>query len=162
MITLLTNSAPSGAICQPMKMKDNSKLIDHYMDKTYWVIDLLPNKVPANGCGQYFKIEDYFLGAKFQDLCVKFANILLKFNCYHDFEVCRCDLDLWDSNPDPEDLVCWVKDGEPLCVVLKDADAMISINGDDTHMTLYNPNDELLELSRTLATSEGLFVWEPK
>ena len=142
-------------------MKEKSKLIDYYIDKPYWVIDILPKQVPADGCGQFFRIEEYFLDSRRQALCHRFANILLKLNCYHDFEVCRCDLDLWDSNPDPEDLVYWVIDGEPLCVVLNGVDSMISINGDDTHMTLYNPCEEILELIRAIASSEGLFLWQP-
>ena len=29
-------------------------------------------------------------------------------------------------------------------------------------MTLYNPDEELLELVRQCAQAEGLFVWSPK
>lgn len=32
---------------------------------------------------------------------------------------------------------------------------------DDTHMTIFHPNEKLLALIRALAASEGLFVWEP-
>ena len=33
---------------------------------------------------------------------------------------------------------------------------------DETHLTLYNADDELLELARLLAQAEGLFVWKPE
>ena len=32
----------------------------------------------------------------------------------------------------------------------------------DIHMTVYAPSDDLLELIRTLAGAEGLFVWKVK
>ena len=32
----------------------------------------------------------------------------------------------------------------------------------DTYMTLYTPDKKLLELVRTLASGEGLFVWKEK
>ena len=40
--------------------------------------------------------------------------------------------------------------------------AMILSEPDDTHMTLFNPDEELLGLIRDLASSEGLFVWKPQ
>ncbi len=62
--------------------------IDDYLNKPYWVIDLLPEQVPTNSRGQYFKIEQYFLQASQMDiLCRKFAHILMKLNCYDDMEV---------------------------------------------------------------------------
>jgi len=39
---------------------------------------------------------------------------------------------------------------------------MILSEPDDTHMTLFNPDENLLEMVRSLATAEGLFVWEGK
>ena len=30
----------------------------------------------------------------------------------------------------------------------------------DTDMTVYNPKEEVLQMLRTLAASEGLFVWQ--
>lgn len=39
---------------------------------------------------------------------------------------------------------------------------MISVDGDDLYMTLYNPNEDLLEFIRTLASSEGLYMWKPE
>jgi hypothetical protein len=32
---------------------------------------------------------------------------------------------------------------------------------DDTHMTVFNPDEQLFELIRTISTAEGLFVWKP-
>ena len=32
---------------------------------------------------------------------------------------------------------------------------------DDTHMTVFNPDDDLLALLREISISEGLYVWKP-
>ena len=39
--------------------------------------------------------------------------------------------------------------------------AMILSEPDDTHMTVFNPDEELLKLLKMLASSEGLFLWKP-
>ena len=38
------------------------------------------------------------------------------------------------------------------------ADVLITVSGDDTYMTVYNPTEEVLELIGSLAGSEGLFI----
>ena len=40
-------------------------------------------------------------------------------------------------------------------------DSMILSEPDDTHMTVFNPDEETLKLIRTLAAGEGLYVWQP-
>ena len=51
--------------------------IDELIEKTYWIMDILPQQVPANGGGQYFKVEQYYL-KRITDLCHKYVQILLK------------------------------------------------------------------------------------
>ena len=38
---------------------------------------------------------------------------------------------------------------------------MILSEPDDTHMTVFNADEKLLELIRVIASGEGLFVWSP-
>ena len=38
---------------------------------------------------------------------------------------------------------------------------MILSEPDDTHMTVFNPDPELLALIKELAAGEGLYVWQP-
>ena len=40
-------------------------------------------------------------------------------------------------------------------------EAMILSEPDDTHMTVFNADEKLLELIRVIASGEGLFVWSP-
>ena len=38
---------------------------------------------------------------------------------------------------------------------------MILSEPDDTHLTVFNPDSQLLEMIRQIAPGEGLFVWKP-
>ena len=143
-------------------MNNKSNLIEYYLAKPYWVIDFLPKQVPPHNSGQFFKIEKFFMEHEYDNLLRKFVNILLKLNCYYDIDVCRCTIDELVSNPTPKDLTEWMTKRESLRIILKDSDAMIALNRDDTHMTLFNPDNELKDLIQAIATSEGLFIWKPQ
>ena len=71
--------------------------IEEYLNKPYWVIDILPKQVPA--------------------------------------------------------------DKQMFYIFLKSSDVLITVSGDDTYMTIYNPTEEVLELIGSLACSEGLYIW---
>ena len=137
--------------------------IEEYLNKPYWVIDILPKQVPADSRGQYFRIEKYFLEHPHIDIIYrKFTNILLKLNCYNDINVSH-DGDEWITNPAPHELEAALlgsmADKQMFYIILKSADVLITVSGDDTYMTVYNPTEEVLELIGSLAGSEGLFLW---
>ena len=139
--------------------------IEEYLNKPYWVIDILPKQVPADSRGQYFKIEEYYLEhPQIDDIYRKFTNILLKLNCYNDINVSH-DGDEWMTNPAPHELetalLGSMADKQLFYIILKSADVLITVSGDDTYMTVYNPTEEVLEIIGSLAGSEGLFVWQP-
>jgi hypothetical protein len=46
-------------------------------------------------------------------------------------------------------------------VYIMAGDSMILSEPDDTHLTVFNPDDRLLELLMPIAAGEGLFVWKP-
>ena len=137
--------------------------IEEYLNKPYWVIDILPKQVPADSKGQYFKIEKYFLEHPQIDIIYrKLSNILLKLNCYEDIDVSH-DGEEWMTNPAPHELEAallkCMADKQMFYIILKSADVLITVSGDDTYMTVYNPTEEVLELIGSLAGSEGLFLW---
>lgn len=71
----------------------------------------------------------------------------------------------WIQDPDPETIEKKVAEGfkerKTLLIVLKSVDTLITFNGDDHYMTVYNPNASLLDLLQALAAAEGLFLWKP-
>lgn len=139
--------------------------IEEYLKKSYWVIDILPKQVPADGRGQYFMIEKYFLEhPQIDNIYRKFTHILLKLNCYDDIDVSN-NGDDWITNPAPHELEAvllkCMADKQMLYIILKSADVLITVSGDDAYMTIYNPTEELKDLLDSLAVSEGLFMWKP-
>ena len=138
--------------------------IESLLEKPYWLIDVLPKQVPAGSAGQYFNVERYFLSL-LDEISGKFARILIRLNCYCDLQV-STDGETWILNESPEDLVRRFEESiashSPLSILVGSDEALITFSGDDHYMTLYNPDEEILELVRQCAGAEGLFVWEPK
>ena len=138
-------------------------MIEELLNKPYRIIDILPERVPEGSAGQYFAMERYWLQPPvFAEIRRRFAGILLKLNCYSDFRVCFFDPEETILNPAPELLVSLIMEGQrDLCILLPGEDALITLNHDDTWMTLYHPSETLLRRTERLASAEGLFVRLP-
>jgi hypothetical protein len=143
---------------------DKTDCIENLLSKPYWLIDVLPKQVPAGSAGQYFKAERYFL-SRLDEIGRKFARVFIRLNCYYDLQV-STDGETWILNESPEGLARRFEESaashSPLSVLIGSNDALVTFSGDDHYMTLYNPDEELLELVRQCAQAEGLFVWGPK
>ena len=132
------------------------KTIEELLQTPYWIIDILPKQVPKDSPGQYFPIEDYFLrGDTLAAIKQKHLNLILKLNCYRDVSLDEDE----ERNPPPEQIADTVF---RRYTYIRMADAMLLSEPDDTHMTLFNPDEELLDLVKALAAGEGLFVWQPQ
>ncbi len=128
--------------------------IEELLSTPYHVIDVLPARVPAGGPGQYFLIERYWRGGLgLITAKQKHLNLILKLNCYFDLS-----LDGGSANPPPEEIEKAVL-GRHVCVLFPERDALIVSEPDDLYLTLCHADGELLELVKTLAAGEGLFVW---
>ena len=125
--------------------------IEELLKKPYWIIDILPKQVPKDSPGQYFAVEEFFLKEQLAEIKKKHINVILKLNCYTDISIDD------EENPTPEQIRDIMLDRYVYIMV---GDAMILSEADDTHMTVFNPGEELLDLIRTVSYAEGLFVWE--
>ena len=143
---------------------DKADLIENLLSKPYWLIDVLPKQVPAGSAGQYFRAERYFL-SWLDEISGKFARVFIRLNCYYDLQV-STDGETWILNESPEGLARRFEKSaaahSPISVLIGSEDALITFSGDDHYMTLFNPDEKLLELVRQCAQAEGLFVWGPK
>ena len=129
--------------------------IDELLQMPYWIIDILPMQVPKDSPGQYFPVAKYFLSKKrLTEIKQMHINVILKLNCYKGISLD----DETEVNPAPDRIA-----DEMLrrYVNIRVDDSLIISEADDTHMTLFNADDELLGLIRQFAASEGLFVWKP-
>ena len=140
-------------------------LMGELLEGPYWIVDILPEQVPADSGGQYFSVERYYLQPeRIQKLRRAFAEILLRLNCYYDMAVSFDSCASWEKNPDPEafaDRLIGLSGNSFLRAVFEGRRAMIDIERDDTYMTVFDPDSVLLEKIRALAAAEGLFLWSP-
>ena len=131
------------------------KAVEELLQCPYWIIDILPSQVPAGSPGQYFSVEKYFLQRnRLEEIKQKHINLILKLNCYRDISIA----DETVINPAPEHIAAEMK---KRCLYLMTGESMILSEPDDTHLTVFNPDSQLLDLIRQLASGEGLFVWKP-
>ena len=124
---------------------------DEIMDKPYWIIDILPGRVPENSPGQYFRIEKYWMENQMAEIRQKKFSLILKLNCYMQISIDG------EINPTPEKIRNRIKETG---VSVRIGDAMIVSEKDDIYMTLFNPDKPLLAMIRKIASGEGLFVWK--
>ena len=133
-----------------------SKSIEELLETEYWVIDILPSQVPEDSPGQYFAVEKYFLqDERMAAIKQKHINIVLKLNCYRDIALDEEK----ENNPPPEHVA---EEMRKRFLYILTGDSMIQSEPDDTCLTVYNPDSELLEMLKEIASGEGLFVWKPQ
>jgi hypothetical protein len=131
------------------------KSIEELLETPYWIVDILPLQVPKDSPGQYFTVENYFLqGERLAEIKRKHINLILKLNCYRDISIDEEEL----INPPPARIA---EEMRKRYLYIMTDDAMILSEPDDTHLTVFNPDPQLLELIRELASGEGLYVWKP-
>ena len=131
------------------------KTIEELLGCPYWIIDILPAQVPEGSPGQYFAVEKYYLqGTRLAKIKEKHIDLVLKLNCYRDISL---DEEA-EVNPSPERIAEEMR-RRHLCIMT--GGSMILSEPDDTNLTVFDPDPELLELVRKLAAGEGLFVWKP-
>ena len=80
--------------------------------------------------------------------------MILKLNCYRQISIDGEP----GGNPPPEHIAEEMRNRDLYLLV---DDSVILSERDDTYMTVFNPDEKLLRLIRTLAAAEGLFVWKP-
>ena len=133
-----------------------NKSIDELLRAPYWIIDVLPMQVPKDGPGQYFAVEKYYLsGPRFSEIKKKHVNTVLKLNCYMSLSL---DEETY-INPPPERIAEAVR-GRHVNIML--GGSMLVSEPDETYMTLYGPDEEMLRLIRVISSGEGLYVWRPE
>ena len=126
--------------------------MEELLNKPYWIIDILPERVPENNPGRYFTIEEYWRRNHLPEIRQKHLSLILKLNCYMELSMDG------EINPPPERIRDRMTEQDVSILI---GDALIVSERGDTYMTVYNPDDRLLGLIRRLSAAEGLFVWQP-
>lgn len=141
-------------------------LAEELLEGPWWVVDILPEQVPAKAGGQYFAVERYYLQtARLRRLRRKYAEILLRLNCYRDMAVSFDGGESWELNPDPEGFAAHMEGfvgRESLRAIFPAERAIITMESEETHFTVYDPGAKLLSQLQRLAVAEGCFLWQPE
>lgn len=140
------------------------QMIETLLRAPYWIVDLLPEQVPLNTEGQYAAVEQYYLQEeRLRLLRRKYAELLLRLNCYYDMVVSFDGGNRWTKNPNPEAFaraLVQLPGNAALRILYLSQETMIDFDGMDTYLTIYHPSSTLLERIRLLANAVGLFVWK--
>ena len=141
---------------------DNHTQMKSLLNKSYFVIDFLPEQVPQTSQKRFFDIEQYFMSnTEIKNHALKIIRIILKLYCYFHFDIyCR----QWFGSIEVKQLTKMIyktvtsKKGD-IYILLADEDCLLHIEGGVLNLTVYNPNTHLQQLLSSLALSENLFWW---
>lgn len=129
-------------------------------EKDYAVIDFLPEQVSKEKADAYSRTEKFYLDeAQRRELYRRFAYVLIKLSSYYDFVI--CDNGKWYHDHPLAVLskkITGLTETAYVNILLPEIEALITFNGGDLYMTVYNYDETLFNRIKQLALSEGLFV----
>lgn len=132
---------------------------DSLQQKTCWVFDFMPMRVPPARGELFSLLEPQLLaGGERQRLAERLARVALRLVCYFDFEAIREASGIWQPVL-PQALFPAIRDAclgsGWVSLLLTSENALLTAS--EQVLTLYNAGKPLRELSEQLAASEGLF-----
>lgn len=139
------------------------RTIEDLLKKPYWVIDILPCRVPPDSKGQFFAIEKYYSDpVRMSGFRRKMADVLLKLNCYYGFRVAVGKEFHFTDDPLPDALAKIVAEPEnTVMILLEEERSLITLDRGDLYAAVYHPSKKQLALLKQLSVSSGLFLWKP-
>lgn len=136
------------------------QIVDRLLETPCYIIDFIPQQVPKNCGGQYFKVENYFLNHSDRyGVRDRFIRTILKAMCYYPISVYWGE---WIEQPSPEqvaeiiDTIMENHSGD-MNMVITNKDTLLQFGWDCLNISIYNPDEEMCVLFEKIATSEGMF-----
>lgn len=97
-------------------------------------------------------------------MSISFAELLLKLNCYADFQVSLNGEGSWEENPKPkklyDNILKYRKKGKFINIIIEKEDSMIQVNRDELYLTVFHPSEKIKRILSTLCVGHGLFFRE--
>ncbi len=140
------------------------ELVGSLLDEPCLILDTLPERVPGDAPGQYFAADKYFRAPeRLAGLYRRFAELMLRLNCYSSMAVSFDGGESWEREPEPESFAARVESlGGFMRAVFPEEGAMLELDSGDTWMSVWCPEGALLGRIRKLAAASGFFVWNEK
>ena len=141
-------------------MDERLEWIDRLLEKQRWLVDFLPEQVPAEAGGCFFQVEECLLGRGGRyGVADRFAGVILKLMCYYPVAVPGEER---MENPSPGAVCDRVKEimgsgRGTLNVLFPGEDALLVLAGGDLYLSVYNPDRAMQRRLRGIAASEGVF-----
>lgn len=134
--------------------------IDRLLETQCFIIDFLPNQVPEKCEGQFFKVENYLLNNyERYGIRNRVIRIILKAMCYYRVSVYW---GRWIEEPSPDqvaEIIDTIMDNHSgdVDMLFTGKDALLQFGWDCLNISIYNADEEMCELFKKIATSEGMF-----
>jgi len=135
--------------------------VDKLLDEICYVIDFLPSKVPEQFCERYIEVEEYFLQEKQrQQYAEKFARIITKLHCYHNFQI-FCEK--WYETISIAELAEMIEavvmsENRYMNILSEKENMLLQVEGATLHISIYNPPLSAVVNLSALASAEGLHL----
>lgn len=127
------------------------------------IADILPERVPRDAPGQAFAVYRYYQQPeRLSRLYRRFAEILLRLNCYEEMAASFDNCETWERDPEPEgfaDRLAGMDRGF-MRAIFPARRTMIEIDAGETRMTVNSLDAEWLDRVGALCSAEGLFFRE--
>lgn len=147
-------------------MDNKFEKIDELLEKTCYVIDVLPERVSETSKGQFFEVEYYLLNSnKHYGIKDNFVSIILKLMCYYHVSILWND---WIDRPKPEIIDNAINEimdnhsGTLNVLLFSEEDVLLVFDWDCLNLSIYNPTENMKKTMEKIALSEGLFWWKPE
>lgn len=134
--------------------------IDRLLESPCYIIDFLPESVPEDCGGQFFKVENFFLNNyERYGIRDRFIRIILKIMCYYPISVQFGD---WIEQPSPDEIskiintIMGNHSGD-VNMLFTNKNALLQFGWDCLNISIYNPDKEMCALFEKIAVSEGMF-----
>lgn len=138
--------------------------IEKIIEFQYWIIDILPKRIPDHRSVSYSKVEQYYLSEpRITELRRKQAEIIIKLSSYYDIQLSTDNGESFSEMIVPNDiekLFIACVGARSLYIAIQSPECLITLDGCDTYMTVYTSEGEEPELIKQLADSVGLFLWK--
>ena len=141
-------------------MEIDTKIIDRLLEKDCYIVDFLPETVSKDSNGEFFEVEYYLLNSK--KYCIikdKFVSVILKLMCYYHIMILWNG---WIDKPKPELIEnaiteIMVNHSGTLNCLFPDENMLLVFDWDCLNLSVYNIPEEVQQLFKKIAFSEGLF-----